>query len=177
MTPSDFLPPPAAAAHRSEETDALSRLDLEVLHAAAAALPRAHAPYSRFFVGAALRGRDGDLFAGCNVENASYPEGWCAETSALAALVLAGQQPFSTAAVVVRATTPCSPCGGCRQRLAELAAPGARVLMANLKADAAPAISVQSSADGSQDHPFAEIRVLTLDQLLPERFSGEILPA
>ncbi len=87
---------------------------------------RAYAPYSRFRVGAALRDERGGLHAGANVENASYPEGQCAETSAIGALVASGGSRIEEAAVLADAERV-TPCGGCRQRLAELAGPEARV--------------------------------------------------
>jgi len=88
----------------------------ELIAAAQAVRAHAHAPYSRFRVGAALRCADGRVFAGANVENASYPEGWCAETSALAAMVAAGGRDVREVVVCAEAETPVSPCGGCRQR-------------------------------------------------------------
>jgi cytidine deaminase len=87
----------------------------------------AHAPYSRFAVGAALRGADGRVYAGSNVENASYPQGQCAETSAIGALIAAGQTEITEVAVVAESVDFCPPCGGCRQRLAELADPEIQV--------------------------------------------------
>jgi cytidine deaminase len=91
----------------------------ELLAAARAARANAHAPYSRFAVGAALRTPEGAIFAGANVENASYPEGWCAETSAIAAMVAAGERRIAEVVVVADHPEPITPCGGCRQRLAE----------------------------------------------------------
>lgn len=91
----------------------------ELLAAAAAARRHAHAPYSRFAVGAALRAESGRVFSGANVECASFPEGWCAETSALAAMVAAGERRLSEVLVLAEAEAPVTPCGGCRQRLAE----------------------------------------------------------
>lgn len=104
-------------------------MDRELFEQAGAVRGRAHAPYSRFHVGAAIRTEDGSVFAGANVENASYPEGWCAETSAIAHMVAAAPpgpgRRIAAVAVVAdridgRLTTPC---GGCRQRLAEFANP------------------------------------------------------
>lgn len=104
-------------------------MDRDLFEKAGAVRERAHAPYSRFHVGAALRTEDGAVFAGTNVENASYPEGWCAETSAIAHMVAAAPpgpgRRIAAVAVVAdridgRLTTPC---GGCRQRLAEFAGP------------------------------------------------------
>jgi homotetrameric cytidine deaminase len=89
---------------------------------ARSAMERAYAPYSRFAVGAALRDEAGRLHAGANVENAAYPVGNCAEASAIGALVTAGGRSIREAAVMADAPL-ITPCGGCRQRLAELAGP------------------------------------------------------
>ena len=101
-------------------------MDAELFERASAVRQNAHAPYSRFHVGAALRTEDGHVFAGANVENASFPEGWCAETSALGQMISAGLEPASRriAAITVVADRVdggivCTPCGGCRQRLKE----------------------------------------------------------
>jgi len=79
----------------------------------------AHAPYSDFQVGAAIRAQNGDVFVGANVENAAYPEGWCAETSAIAAMIMAGHTDIADVCVVGSGSKAITPCGGCRQRLAE----------------------------------------------------------
>jgi homotetrameric cytidine deaminase len=94
-----------------------------LLRAADAAMRNAHAPYSNFKVGAALRTPSGAVYTGANVENASYPEGQCAETSAMGALVAAGEAQIAAVAVVAEKMDFCPPCGGCRQRLSELAGP------------------------------------------------------
>jgi cytidine deaminase len=93
----------------------------ELFAAAKAAQANAHAPYSRFRVGAALRTPDGAIFSGGNVENASYPEGWCAETSAIAAMAAAGGRRIAEICVVGEGEALCTPCGGCRQRSREFA--------------------------------------------------------
>lgn len=95
--------------------------DSDIVAAARAAMARAYAPYSRFKVGAAVRGASGRLYAGCNVENAAYPQGWCAEASAIAAMVMAGETRIVEAAVMGGGDAPCTPCGGCRQKLYEFA--------------------------------------------------------
>lgn len=101
---------------------------------ARAARERAHAPYSRFAVGAALLDEQGRLHAGCNVENAAYPLGLCAEASAIAQLVLAGGRRILAAVVVGDAEQPVTPCGGCRQRLREFGADDLVVWVADLQA-------------------------------------------
>lgn len=98
--------------------------------AASAARAKAHAPYSNYAVGAALLADDGNIYAGCNVENAAFPEGWCAETTAIGHLVMGGAKRIVRAVVVasridgerVPGGRFCTPCGGCRQRLSEFAA-------------------------------------------------------
>ncbi|MDK3074855.1 cytidine deaminase [Sedimentitalea sp. JM2-8] len=90
----------------------------------------AHAPYSNFKVGAAIRAASGAIFAGCNVENVSYPEGTCAEAGAIAAMVAAGETELTEVYVIADSPMPVSPCGGCRQRLAEFGAGEVRVTMA-----------------------------------------------
>lgn len=103
----------------------------ELVQAALEARRRAHAPYSGFSVGAALRTTDGSVYTGCNVENASYPEGWCAETSAIAQMVMAGKSRISEILVAAESERPITPCGGCRQRLAEFGMPDTLVHSAN----------------------------------------------
>ena len=89
--------------------------------AAKAAQAKAYAPYSKFRVGAALMTPDGAIYSGGNVENASYPEGWCAETSAIAAMAAAGARRIAEICVVGDGAALCTPCGGCRQRIREFA--------------------------------------------------------
>lgn len=96
-------------------------MDSRLLDAARQAMARAYTPYSKFQVGAAILGDDGAVYAGCNVENASYPEGWCAETSAIGAMVLCGSVRIREIAVVGTGAGLTTPCGGCRQRIAEFA--------------------------------------------------------
>jgi cytidine deaminase len=90
--------------------------------AAKAAQSRAYAPYSRFHVGAALRTPSGAVFSGCNVENAAYPQGACAEAGAIGAMALAGERAIAEILVIGDGEGLCTPCGGCRQRIREFAA-------------------------------------------------------
>lgn len=98
----------------------------DLIGAARVAMAAAYAPYSRFSVGAAILGDSGRIHAGTNVENAAYPQGQCAEASAIGAMILGGDRRIR--AVAVMGGRPgdgllCTPCGGCRQRLREFAAP------------------------------------------------------
>ncbi|MCS6799463.1 MAG: cytidine deaminase [Myxococcota bacterium] len=102
-----------------------------LLAAARAARAHAHAPYSRFAVGAAVLAADGRIYAGCNVENASYGLSMCAERNALAAAIAAGARSLRAVAVIAPGPPVATPCGACRQVLAELA-PRAAVLCASL---------------------------------------------
>lgn len=97
-------------------------MSADLIEAAIAAMAKAYAPYSNFAVGAALRGAAGGLYSGCNVENAAYPQGCCAEASAISAMVLAGERRIVEAAVAGAGEMLVTPCGGCRQRLREFAA-------------------------------------------------------
>lgn len=92
----------------------------------------AHAPYSNFQVGAALRTASGAIFAGCNVENVAYPQGTCAEAGAIAAMVATGEREITEVYVIADATLPVTPCGGCRQKLSEFAGGVVMVTMATL---------------------------------------------
>ncbi len=103
---------------------------MSLLDAARDVRERAYVPYSKFKVGAAVRGASGQIYRGCNVENVSYPEGTCAESGAIAAMVAAGETQLVEVAVIADSPTPVPPCGGCRQRLAEFAAGDTPVLLA-----------------------------------------------
>jgi cytidine deaminase len=126
----------------------------DLLEAALAARANAHAPYSGFAVGAALRAEDGRVFAGANVENAAYPQGICAEAAAIAAMVAAGGRRIAELLVVAEGPALCTPCGGCRQRLREFA-------------DGATPVHVAA--------PEGVRRSFTLDELLPHSFGPENL--
>ena len=104
--------------------------DDQLIKAAKKVREQAHAPYSGFLVGAALQDEHGNVYLGCNVENASFPEGNCAETSAIGAMVAAGGRKIDTIAVVGGHTQleDCTPCGGCRQRIREFADDNTRII-------------------------------------------------
>ena len=123
-----------------------------LLAAAKAVRKNAHAPYSGFKVGAALLDEKGAIHAGCNVENAAYPAGACAETNALGALVASGGKQCLAVVICAGEDTLITPCGGCRQRLAELGTSNTQVFC--------------FSADGTLQ---AETR---LGDLLPMGFSA-----
>ncbi len=96
---------------------------MSLMDAARTVRDNAYAPYSNFKVGAALRTDTGTVYAGCNVENAAYPEGTCAEAGAIAAMCAAGERTVAEVAVIADCPVPVPPCGGCRQKIAEFAAP------------------------------------------------------
>ena len=101
-----------------------------LISAALAVREKAYAPYSRFKVGAAIRATSGAVYVGANVENASYPQGCCAETSAIAAMIAAGERTITAVCVAADAPDPITPCGGCRQRLMEFSKPETVVIAA-----------------------------------------------
>jgi cytidine deaminase len=101
--------------------------------AAISAFANAYAPYSRFRVGAAIRAASGAVYSGCNVENAAYPEGTCAEAGAIAAMIVAGDTRIAEVYVVADCPDPVSPCGGCRQKLAEFSDGEVPVTMATIQ--------------------------------------------
>jgi cytidine deaminase len=129
--------------------------DRALIEAAREARERAYAPYSGFAVGAALLGRSGRVYLGCNVENASYPLTTCAERTAVARAVAEGERDFEAIAVVT--ATGATPCGACRQILHEFAGPEGelRVLVADL--------------DG-------HVKTFTIKGLLPAGFTPDQLP-
>lgn len=103
-----------------------------LVEAARTVRAKAYAPYSKFLVGAAVLDEHGAIHAGCNVENAAYPQSWCAETSALAHLVTSGARRVLAVAVVGEAKDPVTPCGGCRQKIREFAGGDCPIWVADL---------------------------------------------
>jgi homotetrameric cytidine deaminase len=127
-----------------------------LMRAAEGAMRNAYAPYSKFKVGAAVRAPSGAIYVGANVENAAYPQGQCAEASALGALVAAGESALKAVAIVADRGENVGPCGGCRQRLSEFGGPETPVYLGR---------------------PGASPEPVTLGQLLPMSFGREDLGA
>lgn len=124
---------------------------MSLVDAAREVRERAYVPYSKFKVGAAVRGASGTVYRGCNVENVAYPEGTCAEAGAIAAMVAAGETRLTEVAVIADSPAPVPPCGGCRQKLAEFGAGDVVVVLA--------------TTDGAQLQT-------TIGDLLPGRFDA-----
>lgn len=127
----------------------------DLIAAAKAARLKAYAPYSKFLVGAALRDENGKIHSGCNIENAAYPQGWCAETSAIAAMIMSGGKSIAEMAVIGTGDLLCTPCGGCRQKIREFARGSVKIHMCG--------------EDGNLK------QTMTLDELLPASFGPENL--
>mgnify|MGYP001082966759 CR=1 FL=1 len=108
---------------------------MDLFKAAITVRENAYAPYSDFQVGAAVRTISGKVFTGCNVENVAYPEGTCAEAGAIAAMIAAGEFEIAEILVVAGGASKVSPCGGCRQKIAEFAKADTPVYMADLAGD------------------------------------------
>ena len=102
----------------------------ELFEAAVEAMAFAYAPYSKFPVGAAIRAEDGKIYAGANIENLSFPQGWCAEPTAISHMIMAGNKKIVEMAVIAEKLPLCPPCGGCRQKLAEFGRADTPVLLA-----------------------------------------------
>ena len=127
-----------------------------LLRAADAAMRNAYAPYSGFKVGAAVRAPSGAIYAGANVENAAYPQGQCAEASALGALVADGESAINAAAVVAEKLEICPPCGGCRQRLKEFGDPSTPVYLGRPGSEAPTTVTLAELLPGSFDREALE---------------------
>jgi cytidine deaminase len=129
--------------------------DKSLIAAAVEARAKAYAPYSRFLVGAAVKDEHGAVHAGCNVENAAYPQGTCAEAGAIAAMIMAGGRKIIEVAVVGGGASLVTPCGGCRQKLREFGAPDLAIHVC--------------------DESGRIKRSFTLEELLPSSFGPENL--
>ncbi len=108
-----------------------SALNTGILKAAQDALENAYAPYSNFPVGAAILGQNGRIYVGCNVENAAYPQGLCAEAGAIAAMVADGEKRIEQICIVSGSAKPVPPCGGCRQKISEFSSPTTPIFVAS----------------------------------------------
>jgi cytidine deaminase len=120
--------------------------------AATSVMAKAYAPYSNYSVGTAIRTVSGEVYVGCNVENAAYPLGNCAESSAIAAMVAGGETRIAEVFIMTKGDKPGTPCGGCRQRLAEFGGADIRVYCGL---------------------PTGEVTTYTLGDLLPHAFDLE----
>ena len=127
----------------------MSSTDLKI--AATTIREKAYAPYSNFKVGAALRGKSGTIYTGCNVENVAYPEGTCAEAGAIAAMIAGGDTRLTEVYVIADCPDPVPPCGGCRQKLVEFGKAEVKLTMC--------------TTDGAET-------VMTLAEVLPGRFDA-----
>ena len=127
----------------------------QLLAAAMAARQQAYAPYSKYLVGAAVLDEHGRIHAGCNVENAAYPQGWCAETNALGHMIMGGGRIVRAVMVTGAGSEIITPCGGCRQKLREFARPTELIVIAG-------------DASGVRAH-------WPLEQLLPASFGPDHL--
>jgi len=114
------------------------------------AAQKAYAPYSNFSVGAAIRTASGHILSGCNVENAAYPAGTCAEAGAIAAMIAAGETKISDIAIVGIKSNPCYPCGACRQRIFEFSDAATRLHLR----DGATGEAITHSIDAMLPHAF-----------------------
>jgi cytidine deaminase len=125
--------------------------DQDLVTAAGAAREKAYCRYSGYKVGAALVDDRGNMHVGCNVENSAFPEGTCAEANAIAAMIATGGQAIQSILVIGGKDAPedCTPCGGCRQKIAEFADNSARIMLV-----------------GADE----ELTTYTIDELLPNSF-------
>lgn len=121
-----------------------------IFDAADKAAAKAYAPYSKFFVGAAIRASSGQIISGCNVENAAYPAGTCAEAGAIAAMIAQGESKIAEIAIVGVKSNPCYPCGACRQRIFEFSDIATRVHLR----DGATGKAITHSIDSLLPHAF-----------------------
>lgn len=126
----------------------------DLFEAARDAMGKAYAPYSKFPVGAAIRAEDGKVYVGANIENLSFPQGWCAEPTAIGAMVMGGGRRITEIAVIAEKLALCPPCGGCRQKIAEFAGPDTRVYLCD--------------EQGVQ-------KTMTMEELLPFSFKTDVI--
>ncbi|PZU82184.1 MAG: cytidine deaminase [Shinella sp.] len=126
----------------------------DLFEAARDAMKIAHAPYSKFPVGAAIRADDGKVYTGANIENLSFPQGWCAEPTAIGCMIMGGAKKIVEMAVIAEKLALCPPCGGCRQKISEFADAGTKIYLCD-------EVGVQ--------------KTVTIAELLPFSFKTDIL--
>ncbi|MFN3635276.1 MAG: cytidine deaminase [Rhizobium rhizophilum] len=126
----------------------------DLFEAARDAMKFAHAPYSKFPVGAAIRADDGRIYTGANIENLSFPQGWCAEPTAIGCMIMGGGKKIVEMAVIAEKLALCPPCGGCRQKISEFASATTKIFLCD-------EVGVQ--------------KTMTMDELLPLSFKTDIL--
>jgi len=126
----------------------------DLFEAAREAMKFAHAPYSKFPVGAAIRADDGRIYTGANIENLSFPQGWCAEPTAIGCMIMGGGKTIIEMAVIAEKLALCPPCGGCRQKISEFASADTKIFLCD-------EVGVQ--------------KTMTMDELLPLSFKTDIL--
>lgn len=126
----------------------------DLFEAARAAMSLAHAPYSKFPVGAAIRAEDGKIYVGANIENLSFPQGWCAEPTAISHMIMAGNKKIVEMAVIAEKLPLCPPCGGCRQKIAEFATAKTPIYLCD--------------ETGVK-------KTMTMDELLPHSFATDVI--
>ena len=129
-------------------------MSADLYEAAKKAMAFCHAPYSKFPVGAAIRAEDGKIYTGANIENLAFPEGWCAETTAISHMVMGGAKKIVEIAVIAEKLALCPPCGGCRQRIKEFAGPDTMIYLCD------------EAGVG---------KTMTMNELLPHSFETEVI--
>ncbi|CAN7614305.1 cytidine deaminase [Rhizobium sp. LjRoot254] len=125
-----------------------------LFEAAQDAMTRCHAPYSKFPVGAAILAEDGKVYKGANIENLAFPQGWCAECTAIGAMVMGGARRIIEIGVIAEKLAYCPPCGGCRQKIAEFADPSTLIHL----------------YDGA-----GMVKTMTMNELLPFSFQTDTI--
>jgi len=126
----------------------------DLFEAAREAMARCYAPYSKFPVGAAIRAEDGKVYKGANIENLAFPQGWCAECTAIGAMIMGGAKKIVEIAVIAEKLPLCPPCGGCRQKIAEFADRDTRIYLCD-------EVGVK--------------KTMSMDELLPFSFDTEVI--
>ncbi|MBB4952914.1 cytidine deaminase [Agrobacterium vitis] len=126
----------------------------DLFEAAKGAMAFAHAPYSKFPVGVAIRADDGKIYTGANIENLSFPQGWCAEPTAIGCMIMGGAKQIVEIAVIAEKLALCPPCGGCRQKIREFASVETKIYLCD-------EVGVQ--------------KTMTMDELLPFSFQTDTL--